>query len=946
MAVCLWKLAPVAASLLVLHAQQAVEPPQALILAAGGARVVRMGSELPLSAKPGEILFAGDSLRADGGAVTFLSCTGKSQQTLSADADIVFELRGPKLRAGKITDTKPAAGCFLPAMPRAIVASQQHAGAAMAVEASREVVAQTFQQRLQQLPEAQRSQLVAELAPIDSALKANPNDPVNRLARAAALDRAGLDFDAAEEMKEVSKAWPDSGWARSRLFVLEEKGGKNAAATVPPAQPEVEGNTYALLVGISSFQDSSIKPLQFAHEDALELSRLIKSPRAGGLPEENVVTLVNEKATRGAIQSAIETHLKARAGKNDTIFLFIASHGAMVGRKGFIVTYDSNPQDLATSGIPMDDIRELFENQLAKVNRLYLYVDVCHAGNVGQIDTKADDKLTERSMVAKDLQMFGMLAAQKNQVAFEGVNYGGGHGAFSFFLMNALNGKADYNDDGKVTMSELSDYVQDQVKSATARAQIPRQIGDIDETRIMALTGKPGIELKEFTPQPLTAGRSITPVAPRPGLTGGSSTVLTSRMLVDQDVAATLKQYHTAIDEGRILPGGDASAFTFLDTLFRRLKPPDYRAQAEKLRVALEDKGQQVLLKYLAGEAAPQNRDDFVRGQAYFEAALPLAPDSLFLQSRMYFCQGRAAVFAKDYASATTLLERSIGLDSERAYSYNALGIISLERADYDRAIPAFREASKRAPYWAYPKHNLALAYMEKGDYESAIRTYLRAMELAPRVAYLPYNLGLLYQRINRPRDAEAQYRKALAIDTGNPQVLNALGALKADAGHKAEAERFYNQALELDPALLAARYNLAQLLAGEPKRATEALALWQENLKRDPRHLPSRVALARYLAASGSNAEAAHEYEAVITAKPDYVAARVALAQLSNPADAIVQLEEAVKVQPENSDLLERLAQAYGAAGRKADSEAAWRKALALAPDGAARKRIRQAMK
>src|SRR6185369_5539503 len=158
------------------------------------------------------------------------------------------------------------------------------------------------------------------------------------------------------------------------------------------------------------------------------------------------------------------THLKSRAGADDTIFLFIASHGAMVGKKGYIVAYDSNPQDLAQSGIPMDDIRELFETQLSKVKRLYLYVDVCHAGNVGQIDTKADDKLTEKSLVARDLQMFGMLAAQKNQVAFEGVNYGGGHGAFSFFLMEALNGKADYNSDGKVTMDELAEYVHDKVQ--------------------------------------------------------------------------------------------------------------------------------------------------------------------------------------------------------------------------------------------------------------------------------------------------------------------------------------------------------------------------------------------------------------------------------------------------------------------------------------------------
>jgi tetratricopeptide (TPR) repeat protein len=924
-----------------LYAQSAPEPPQALILSAESATILRAGSELPLTARPGQILFSGDSLR---GAATFLSCTAKSEQTLSADADLLLDPKAPKLRSGKISATKPADGCFLPPLPRTIVASQQHAGAAIARENAREVVAQTFQQRLQQLPEAPRVQLTTELAPLDAAIAANPKDNVKRLARAAALDRAGLDFDAADEMSRVTKDWPDAAEVRSRLFVLEEKAGKNAAAAgSKPAEAETEGNTYALLVGISAFQDKTIKPLEFAHADAIELSNLIRSPRAGAIPADNVVTLPNEKATQAAIRSAIETHLKARAGANDTIFLFIASHGAMVDKKGYIVAYDSNPQELATSGIPMDDIRELFETQLSKVKRLYLYVDVCHAGNVGQIDTKADDKVTERALVAKDLQMFGMLAAQKNQVAFEGVNYGGGHGAFSFFLMEALNGLADFNSDGRVTMSELSDYVQDKVKAATVRRQIPKQIGDIDETRIMALTGKPGIELKAYTPETLTAGRSLTPVIPRTA--AGGPTVVTSSTLRYQAVADTVKQYDTAIGQGRILPAEDQSAFTFLDTLQQRLKPEDYRPQAEKLRVTLEDQGQQVLLKYLAGEAAPQTKADFVRGQTFFEAALPLAPDSLFLQSRAIFCQGRAAMFDKNYAAATALIERAIGLDPTRAYGYNALGIIALERAEYDRAIPAFREASKRAPYWAYPMHNLALAYVEKGDYDAAIRTYQRAKQLAPGVLYLPYNLGLLYQRLNRPRDAEAEYRKALVLDARNAQTLNALGALKAESGRRAEAEQLYKQALTADPGLLAARYNLAQLLAADSKRASEAVPLWRDNLTRDPQHLPSRIALAGSLAAAGNTADAAREYDNIVAARPDYVAARIALAD-ARPADAIPQLEAALKLQPENPEILERLGRAYTAAGRKSDADASFRKALALSTDSAAKKRIRAALK
>ena len=33
------------------------------------------------------------------------------------------------------------------------------------------------------------------------------------------------------------------------------------------------------------------------------------------------------------------------------------------------------------------------------------------------------------------------------------------------------------------------------------------------------------------------------------------------------------------------------------------------------------------------------------------------------------------------------------------------------------KAIPAFRDAVRRAQHWSYPLHNVALAYVETGDY-------------------------------------------------------------------------------------------------------------------------------------------------------------------------------------------------------------------------------------
>src|SRR5262249_39316999 len=211
-----------------------------------------------------------------------------------------------------------------------------------------------------------------------------------------------------------------------------------------------------------------------------------------------------------------------------------------------------------------------------------------------------------------------------------------------------------------------------------------------------------------------------------------------------------------------------------LPDLKQRLAPEQYLLAENDLRIALENRGQQVLLRYLAGDQTPQTRADFESGAQNFRAARELTPESLFLQAREVFCRGRAQLFQKDYKGAADLLEEAARLEPTGAYSYNALGIAYLEQADYQHGVVAFRDAIKRAPYWAYPRHNLALAYAELGNYGEAVKTYQQAIRLAPQYAYLPYNLGLVYQRMNRRKEAEASYRRAIELQPDSPEAHNA----------------------------------------------------------------------------------------------------------------------------------------------------------------------------
>ena len=216
-----------------------------------------------------------------------------------------------------------------------------------------------------------------------------------------------------------------------------------------------------------------------------------------------------------------------------------------------------------------------------------------------------------------------------------------------------------------------------------------------------------------------------------------------------------------------------------------------------------------------------------------------------------------------------------------------------------EQRAPCKGEAMQHAPRWVYPAHNLALAYVQTGDYSDAIDTYKRAIELAPDFAYLPYNLGLVYQRLNRRKAAEKAYRQALAkaekLEAGPRERYlahsnNALGYLRASAGRRDEAEELYRAALTHSPDLIEARHNLAVLLADEsgparPDEVREAFDLLRANLSDDAEYLPSRISLARALARHGQTTEAIAEYEQVVQAQPEFMAARLALAELHTQA-------------------------------------------------------------
>ena len=416
-------------------------------------------------------------------------------------------------------------------------------------------------------------------------------------------------------------------------------------------------------------------------------SKLLESPLGGSVPSGNVLLPTDEKATTAAMRNGFQDFLKRRASKNDTVIILIAGHGTVDSKDAFILTYDSDPQDLKSTALGMDELQSLFEEQVSKVGRVLLFVDVCKAGTIGTIhNTTVASNVQQLGDVQGDL--FGLLASRPREVSLEGPEFGGGHGVFSYYVIKGLEGAADANHDGVVDADELIKYVSDQVPMATANKQHPREFGTYDNMMRLSDTKKPGIDVAHWRVilDSRTGGPLYFAGSPQGQIPASS------QQFQDADGCFT-----AALSAGRILPADPNNAFTALSDLKGAATPEQYEERRNQLRVALENKAQEVLLRYLAGDETPQSPDEFQAGARYMEAARRLTQESLFLEGRQDFFQGRALLFDKKFPQAASLLEESVRIDPGGAYGFNALGIAYLEQAQYDKAIPAFHDAVRRA---------------------------------------------------------------------------------------------------------------------------------------------------------------------------------------------------------------------------------------------------------
>ncbi len=237
---------------------------------------------------------------------------------------------------------------------------------------------------------------------------------------------------------------------------------------LPCSSLAAAGKQWLLAVGIINFADTRIPKLTYCVKDAEVLSDSFKESSG---EQMEVILLKNEDATKAGVLASLDK-IKSAVSPEDTVVFYYSSHG--IGDKDgntYFVTFDTNKDDLANTALPMQEIKTIASSLGSK--DIVLLFDTCHSGGAKSLQQQNESSYNDLILAAsKKTRMAILTSSRTHEYSVESEEWG--HGVFTYYLLQGIKGKADnYPSDGKVSVTELFDYVMIAVPRATDRAQHP-----------------------------------------------------------------------------------------------------------------------------------------------------------------------------------------------------------------------------------------------------------------------------------------------------------------------------------------------------------------------------------------------------------------------------------------------------------------------------------------
>ena len=222
---------------------------------------------------------------------------------------------------------------------------------------------------------------------------------------------------------------------------------------------------WALVVGISKFEDSNVPRLNYPSKDAQDLAAVLKDPNVGRFKSDHVHILVDQTATTHNIKTELNW-LARSAEPDDLVVIFVSTHGSpreLDSRDvNYIVTRDTKikPQDeLFATALGMVELTQVVRSRIL-ARRTAILLDTCHSGAAASGKNRDVQESSVPSSTLDAIRQGAgraiITSSQVGESSWEDDEDQNGY--FTHFLVEALR-----KNKGLDPIQKVFDYVHDRV---------------------------------------------------------------------------------------------------------------------------------------------------------------------------------------------------------------------------------------------------------------------------------------------------------------------------------------------------------------------------------------------------------------------------------------------------------------------------------------------------
>jgi uncharacterized caspase-like protein len=249
----------------------------------------------------------------------------------------------------------------------------------------------------------------------------------------------------------------DSGPSSSAVVVV-----KSDVDELPAVKAKANKDAYAIVIGIENYRQKLPKA-DFATHDAQTVTEYLT--KVLGYPEENVITLLNERALKSDFTKYFEKWLGNNVDAGSTVFVYYSGHGAPDLKSGsaYLVPYDGDPAFIDQTGYSLGKMYDALGKLPAE--KIIVALDSCFSGAGGRSVIAKGARplvmnLQNNLVLSKSMTVLSASSGDQSSSTYDEK----GHGLFTYFMLKGIKNEDVARQDGSIDLNDLFSYIKPQVE--------------------------------------------------------------------------------------------------------------------------------------------------------------------------------------------------------------------------------------------------------------------------------------------------------------------------------------------------------------------------------------------------------------------------------------------------------------------------------------------------